>query len=86
MNSVSPDICMCWMSPGRAGAIVIWPPLGAENVLRKKLSPPRTERFRPPRRPPFDFVSISTPGDMLTMQPDSAWTASPAESVTIASE
>jgi hypothetical protein len=36
--------------------------------------------------PPFAFVSISTPGDMLTIDPDSAWIASPAESVTIASE
>jgi hypothetical protein len=43
MNIGWPESCMCWMSPGSAGAIVIWPPLGALNVLRKKLSPPRTE-------------------------------------------
>ena len=69
------------MSPGSVGATVSSPPDGAEKVLMKKLSPPRTDRLNPFSMPPCAFVSISTPPDMLVIAPASALTSPPGGSV-----
>lgn len=42
----------CTMSPGKGGARVTSPLREALKVFWKKLSPPRTDRRRPPSRPP----------------------------------
>ena len=73
------------MSPGSAGATMTSPdPALAVNVLMKKLSPPSTERFNPPSRPPCAFVTISTPPDIPDIAPASAWRSSPWLSLTVA--
>ena len=76
---------MCTMSPGSVGETVSSPPEGARNVLMKKLSPPSTDRFRPASMPPWAFVSISTPPDMLVIAPASALTSAPGGNVITAS-
>ena len=60
------------MSPGMGGAMVTSPGCWAVKVLTKKLSPPNTDRRRPPKIPPRVPVSILMPSDILTMAPDSA--------------
>ena len=66
------------MSPGSAGATITSPgPLLAVNVLMKKLSPPSTERFSPPSRPPCAFVTISMPPVIPVIAPASAWSPPP---------
>ncbi len=73
------------MSPGSAGATMTSPgPALAVNVLMKKLSPPRTERFSPPSRPPCAFVTISTPPVIPVIAPASACSPSPCASFTFA--
>ena len=70
------------MSPGIGGAMVTSPGRSAVKVLTKKLSPPRTERRRPPKMPPRVPVSILMSSDILTMAPDSAWSCSRWSSLT----
>ena len=49
--------------------------------VRKRLSPARNFRLRPPRRPPSIRASISIPSVMNVIAPASARTSSPAPSV-----
>ena len=85
MIAFAPSTGMWMMSPGSAGATMTSPgPELAVNVLMKNVSPPRTDRFKPPSRPPCAFVVISTPPAMPVMPPASACTASPWFSFTVA--
>ena len=80
-----PSSGMWMMSPGNGGATMISPgPEAAVNVLMKNVSPPSTERFRPPRMPPCALVEISIPPAIPVMAPASAWIASPWLSLTVA--
>ena len=83
-SSVCPLSSSATMSPGSAGATVTSPACSAVNVLMKKLSPPRTERFSPERSPPPVLVSIAMLGDLLTIAPASAWMDSPASRLIMA--
>ena len=70
--SVSPCSSRASMSPGSDGATVTSPACSAVKVLTKKLSPPSTDRRRPPNSPPRVLVSILMLSDILTIAPDSA--------------
>ena len=54
------------------------PSVGERNVLMKNDSPPSTERFRPPSRPPCEPVSISTSPLIAAIAPASTLTSAPA--------
>ena len=59
------------------------PPAADVNVLMKKLSPPSTERFRPPSMPPREAVAISTPPLIAAIAPASTSTDPPGGSVIV---
>ncbi len=77
MSAPVPSSVRFIMSPGSFAATATSPPCGARKVLMKKVSPPSTERLRPPRTPPWAFVSISTPLPIAAMPPASTLIASP---------
>ena len=84
MTGVEPSSGRWTMSPGKVAVSVISPPAGARKVLMKKLSPPSSDRFRPRIMPPWAWVWISTPPDMLVMAPASAFTSAPGGNATAA--